>query len=873
MPNVPQWKCQTCHAEFNALVKYNTHQKVHKYLSNCTFKCFEEGCYKQFRSYKTFYMHIYRYHVNFKSRMPQDAQCKAPNCSYRFKSKRLISSHVSQHIKNGDEVNCPFKTCKQVDIIFRNISTWRSHLFRKHFNENSTNFNTENVFNIEDLQQIGENETISLDGNDTNMDSLPVNDYKTELSTLLSTLFLKLQSKYFLTDKALNAIIEGFNDATEISNQHLISVLLESYNINISTEKLNELNLFNKAHCNVDSLQTPFLRKKYYKKVFKFVAPECISLGKYRNTERFFFYIPILKTLDVLLQNKNVLNRCLSPSNEIKPDNILSDFTDGLVFKNNSFFREHPTCLKIIMFQDAFELCNPLGSSRKKHKIVGIYMILGNLHSHTWSKVDNILLVALAKTTDIEHFGIDAVFDAVVKDLKILEEIGIIVDGHNFKGSLFAMLGDNLGSHQIGGFCENFSTTPYICRYCYIEKKNIEVTKSDFNLRSKELYELDVDLQLITNKNHYKGIKRRSILNSLSNYHVCAPGLPPCLAHDILEGVVQYDLMLGLNDLMRKESFTIDVLNSSFKKLKICDGSINFPNFKEKCEKLPGTAHENLLILQLLPFAISELINDNTDSTWQMILLLRKICNILISIKLSLTQVAYLKSLVNEYIEIRVKLFPNVNLRPKHHYMLHYPYLIRQFGPLRHLWTLRFESKHKYFKNIVKHCPNFRNVLYSLSDKHQMLQALQSSQPSAFEDKVYAENISILDDTYSQDVYTLAQQKINNELLFICTCASYRGIKYTKKSFLCYGRDIFGDFLILKVRYIIIDKNYTKIFFIGSSLKIVYNEFTGLYNKLENFKEETIGCFYEELLQHEPLYTTTINQDNVFYFKADALCE
>jgi len=64
------------------------------------------------------------------------------------------------------------------------------------------------------------------------------------------------------------------------------------------------------------------------------------------------------------------------------------------------------------------------------------------------------------------------------------------------------------------------------------------------------------------------------------------------------------------------------------------------------------------------------------------------------------------------------------NLRPKHHYISHYPYLINQFGPLIKVWTLRFESKHTYFKRVIRNIKNFINVTQSLSIKHERLQCL-----------------------------------------------------------------------------------------------------------------------------------------------------
>lgn len=40
-----------------------------------------------------------------------------------------------------------------------------------------------------------------------------------------------------------------------------------------------------------------------------------------------------------------------------------------------------------------------------------------------------------------------------------------------------------------------------------------------------------------------KGIKQNSPLNKLNHFHVCNPGLLPCIAHDLLKGIIPYDLI------------------------------------------------------------------------------------------------------------------------------------------------------------------------------------------------------------------------------------------------------------------------------------------------------------------------------------------
>ena len=50
-------------------------------------------------------------------------------------------------------------------------------------------------------------------------------------------------------------------------------------------------------------------------------------------------------------------------------DGSLRDFCDGSLFKEQEFFRQHPTALQIFHYCDDLEICNPLGSNVKKCKL------------------------------------------------------------------------------------------------------------------------------------------------------------------------------------------------------------------------------------------------------------------------------------------------------------------------------------------------------------------------------------------------------------------------------------------------------------------------------------------------------------------------
>ncbi|KAK0149313.1 hypothetical protein N1851_009969 [Merluccius polli] len=106
------------------------------------------------------------------------------------------------------------------------------------------------------------------------------------------------------------------------------------------------------------------------------------------------------------------------------------------------------------------------------------------------------------------------------------------------------------------------------------------------------------------------------------------------------------------------------------------------------------------------------------SEAWQLCLKLREIAELICAPKIHQNEVAYLRVLLEEYLYL-----PDSPLKPKHHYVLHYPDLILNFGPLIRLWTLRFESKHCYFKDCARKLHNFIHLSKTLAERHQLLQS------------------------------------------------------------------------------------------------------------------------------------------------------
>lgn len=127
-------------------------------------------------------------------------------------------------------------------------------------------------------------------------------------------------------------------------------------------------------------------------------------------------------------------------------------------------------------------------------------------------------------------------------------------DGQVYRGTLYAIAGDNLGSHNVGGFSENSSKSTHFCRFCGIDRETFtSSTMAKASIRTAESYNDHVQQLVTSGLKSSAGIKFDSKFNDLSFFHVCQPGLPPCLGHDLFEGVVSYDLALYISHLIIKQ--------------------------------------------------------------------------------------------------------------------------------------------------------------------------------------------------------------------------------------------------------------------------------------------------------------------------------
>ena len=124
-----------------------------------------------------------------------------------------------------------------------------------------------------------------------------------------------------------------------------------------------------------------------------------------------------------------------------------------------------------------------------------------------------------------------------------------------------------------------------------------------------------------------------------------------------------------------------------------------------------------ITLLRFLPLIIGDKIPSD-DEYWHNFLLLIKICGLAMSPVFTRDNAAYLSLLIEEKLELFVKLFPTTRLIPKQHYMVHYAQQIVNFGPLVQAWCMRQEAKLSFIKRVSRKS-NFKNICKTAAKKHQ----------------------------------------------------------------------------------------------------------------------------------------------------------
>lgn len=183
----------------------------------------------------------------------------------------------------------------------------------------------------------------------------------------------------------------------------------------------------------------------------------------------------------------------------------------------------------------------------------------------------------------------------------------------------------------------------------------------------------------------------------------------------------------------------------------------------------------------MLAFMIGDLIPKNNE-VWKLYLYLREITCLLLRDHIDDYLVEKLSDVISEQHKVFSKLFDH--LRPKFHYLVHYPRIMQLLGPLWPHCCMHFERKNKELKDSISNSRSRVNIAYTLALSHQLRFSERLAARRGFTDRIEYRNpikteISLLEDNEKfqnciKDMYSSQNYSLQN----LYTWIEVHGTKY-----------------------------------------------------------------------------------------------
>lgn len=626
-------------------------------------------------------------------------RCGQAGCFRFFDDSNSLRRHILRcHSFDSHEVNVTlaFETLQLVPA----ISSLDAPIpFTSHHNSNTSSLKSEEILN----NQLAHMASL--------FNSDPAVTFKT------AQMFFR-ELDVFVTD-ALNQALE--HELKCLNVQGIEYQYLEKLVDRFSTTIRTCTNKFSTVH----------KRQKYFTDIGTFIPPHSIVIGNRIEVTHRGGDPTVVPSTAQLIPLRCVFQKLLSlPGLMNEMDHYiltcsqfphLINFSQGQVWQNilandNENVKKYP----LFIFFDDFESGNPLGSHSGIHKLGAVYVALATIPPRLASRLKYIFLALLFHSSDRSRHGNLRVFQALIEELNFLSNVGVNIDTPDFKGivkfELGALLGDNLGLHSMLGFVESFRAN-YPCRVCRASKEitSQQVYEDLTLLRNMENYQRD----LATNNPSLTGIKEKSVWLLVHKFCLFQQVAVDCM-HDLFEGVCGYSMTLIINGLLDRGYFTLEFLNRRISEFNYgYDNNSKPPILSWQSNSIHWKMSSSECMVFVNYFSI--LVGDKVridDNFYALYILLREIINSVMTDSVYSELCTILKHLIAEFNTLYMELSQRT-LQPKFHHLVHYPNMMRKFGPLVHLWSMRYESKHRIAKTIARATAGRINICKTISTRMQ----------------------------------------------------------------------------------------------------------------------------------------------------------
>lgn len=569
----------------------------------------------------------------------------------------------------------------------------------------------------------------------------------------------------------------------------------------------------------------------------EFDRAETVSLMPIQFQIKSFFELPY------------VYKKCRSNTDRIIGDGSLSHFINGKLWKSKlENFKKDDVVIPYHLHIDDTQTNNPLGCHTTNGDQTCVYYSFPTLPNEYSSRLENIFTALVFESRLSHDLGNDQCYEALIKELNTLADDGIVLNIDGKEQRVFfvlgLLLGDNKGVNHCLGYTTGF-TANYYCRFCRMRRSQMQYSYvEDTNyMRTTENYYQD----LVNGKMSETGICENSVFNKIRYFHAvqtCAD-----VMHDVNEGVLHYNICEIILNFIKNGQFTLETLNQGLQDLKYDEHEEN-----NKCrnitmdnliaKKLKMSASEVHSFAHHLPFVILNIVHEDArdeliiSEIWRFLLTTLRFLDLTYLHSFDLETIRKLRNVIATMNEMYVRLFDQ-KLKPKHHFITHYPSLIEKCGPLRYMSSIRYEANHKFVKNYTKNTTSRRNIAYSLGLKLQYNFAYLLMKGNACTDIVEVTRPALTkivdEDFYKLTVPSNEWESLAQRNIYVSDKIRFNGLSLSTKLYLPFIDD--DHIYLLKIIKLIMISKYDP-----SSIKVVFK-------KMDVNYESNYACYNASNLQ------------------------
>ncbi|XP_067615177.1 uncharacterized protein [Eurosta solidaginis] len=532
-----------------------------------------------------------------------------------------------------------------------------------------------------------------------------------------------------------------------------------------------------------------------------------------------------------IFQIPPILDKTIKNTQENLIQSSICNYINASIFKNKILKFRNAIVIPFVIYFDDFQVNNPLGSHTLS--ICGCYINFPSMPQYLLSQLQYIFPAAFISSSHLKLYGNERSFHHLVEELKRLEDGIDISIGNEITKVHFVLrlvVGDNFAVNSIMGFVQSFNSKRY-CRACSRTREQMQNDVGEVTefLRNEN--------DLLENNFQETGLKNVCVFNKLDNFNVM-DNFCFDIMHYLYEGVCVYDVCNVLLALINSNILSLNDINGrknlfQFGETEVGNCSIPLDFSRLKAFNLKMAASEVICFVHFLPLMIGDLIPLNNEY-WQVLLILLDIIDLILKPSYVSVDLTNLQILVEKHHTMYLRLFGS--LKPKHHFLVHYSTAIKKCGPLKYLWTMRFEAKHKEAK-IYCHNTNSRvNTPYTLAIKAGLKFSAFLIDHDQFIEPILTYSTTILSNLIKDDFSYEINELVNIDLkkCNVCNDLVFKGTRYKSNYYLSINRI---SFELYKIKCLVIHEE--KAFILCQKLEVKTFE--------SHLRSYEMGCLIDKM--------------------------